>query len=94
MPDVGERLDKVEQGLVQVDQRLESVEGQIRKLQVLEEENAGQIKLIAEVQAHHGSVLQKVVDDIEPLKVLPDLLTRVVQDHERRLASLEKRAGL
>jgi hypothetical protein len=54
--------------------------------------------LIAEVQSHHGTVLEQhsqllnqIVKDIEPLKVLPDLVRPLVQDHERRIAALEKR---
>jgi len=58
---------------------------------VLKEENARRLRLIAEVQVHHGNVLQQIVRDVEPLKVLPGLLQRVVHDHERRITALEKR---
>jgi len=42
---------------------------------------------------NHGTVLQRLVQDIEPLKVLPGLLQHVVHDHERRIGTLEKRAS-
>ena len=62
------------------------------------EENTRQITLIAEVQGHHGTILEqhsrqldRIVKDIEPLKVLPELLRTVIQDHERRITALERR---
>jgi archaellum component FlaC len=91
------RLDKVEDGLAKVEGRLGRVEGEVQKLRVLGEENTQQLKLIAEVQSHHGSLLEQhsrlldqLVSDVQPLKVLPDLLRTVIQDHERRIAALEK----
>jgi archaellum component FlaC len=94
---VENRLDKVEGGLHKVEGRLGKVEGEVQKLRVLGEENTQQIKLIAEVQSHHGSVLEQhsrlldqLVSDVQPLKVLPDLLRTVIQDHERRITALEK----
>ena len=78
--------------------RVTTLEEETRKLRILGEENTSQIKLIAEVQSHHGTVLEQhsqllnqIVKDIEPLKVLPDLVRPLVQDHERRIAALEKR---
>ena len=90
---VEERLGKVENRLGKVENRLGSVESQLQKLWVLHEETSRQAKLIAEVQVHHGAVLDQLVRDIEPLKNLPDLLHRVVNDHERRITALEQRAG-
>ena len=124
MPDVNERLDKVEQRLTrldermderfaqvdqrfaqvdqrfaQVDQRFDTLETEVRKLRVLGEENATQIKQIAEVQAHHGSVLdehgaalKRIEEALEPLKVLPAAIQtcfRDLSDHERRITALE-----
>jgi hypothetical protein len=50
------------------------------------------------VQAHHGGVLEQhsrllnqLVKDVEPLKVLPELLRTVTHDHERRITALERR---
>ena len=78
--------------------RVTTLEEETRNLRILGEENTSQIKLIAEVQSHHGTVLEQhsqllnqIVKDIEPLKVLPDLVRPLVQDHERRIAALEKR---
>jgi hypothetical protein len=86
MPDTNERLERVEE-------RLDSVESKLQKLWLLHEETSRQVKLIAEVQVHHGKVLDQLVRDIEPLKGLPDLLHRVVNNHENRITALEQRAG-
>ena len=100
MGDTNERLERVEQRLGRVENRLSnvenrlgSVESQLQKLWVLHEETSHQVKLIAAVQVHHGNVLDQLVRDIEPLRSLPDLLHRVVNDHERRITALEQRAG-
>ena len=105
------RLDRVEGGLDRVEDqvtglradvtgltgRIDTLEGGVQKLRVLGEENTQQIKLIAEVQSHHGSVLEQhsrlldqLVSDVQPLKVLPDLLRTIIQDHERRITALAK----
>ena len=74
------------------------MEEDLRRLGLLGEESARLLKQIAEVQSHHRTVLEQhsqllnqIVKDIEPLKVLPDLVRPLVQDHERRIAALEKR---
>jgi chromosome segregation ATPase len=97
--EVDRRFDKVDQRFDEVDRRFEKVEGRldtltsdVQKLRVLGEENRTQITLIAEVQSHHGDQLDQLVKDIEPLKVLPDMLKHVVEDHERRITALEKAA--
>ena len=114
MPDVDERLDRVEQGLTtlgermdeqfakvnerfaqvdqrfaHVDQRSGSLEAEVSKLRLLAEENAAQLKQIAEVQVHHGEKLQQLVEAVEPLKDLRDFVERVAHDHERRITALE-----
>jgi archaellum component FlaC len=78
--------------------RVSTLEEETRKLQILGEENKGQTKLIAEVQSHHGTILEQhsrllsqIAKDIEPLKGLPDFVRTVVQDHERRITALEQR---
>jgi hypothetical protein len=38
-------------------------------------------------------MLDQLVKDIEPLKVLPGLFEQVAQDHERRITALEKHSG-
>jgi hypothetical protein len=64
---------------------------------VLGEQNTTDIKRIAEVQAHHGDVLaqhgaalQRLEEAIEPLKVLPAALQKILPDHERRITALEE----
>jgi archaellum component FlaC len=71
--------------------RVGVLEEDVRKLRVLGEENTQQIKLIAEVQSHHGTVLEQLLKDVEPLKVVPDLLRTVIQNHEQRITALETR---
>ena len=87
---VDEQVTEVKQRLDSMDGRLDSMAGEIQNVRVLQEEQSTQIGLVAEVQAHHGRVLEQLVRDIEPLKVLPDLFTHVVQDHERRITALEE----
>jgi hypothetical protein len=105
MPDVDERLDTVEQRVkeigermderfAQVDQRFGSLEAEVQKLRVLEEQNSTEIKRIAEVQGHHGDVLaqhgaalQRLEDAIRPLTVLPAALQHLLPDHERRITA-------
>lgn len=108
MPDVGERLDKVEHRLDKVEHRLENVEQgltnlsqrmderfakvdqRFTQLQVLAEENASQITLIAEVQAHHGTVLDQIKEAMQPLEGLRPLFEQVARDHEQRITALER----
>ena len=92
------RLNQVDGRLDQVEGKLGQVEGEVQKLRVLGEENTRQIKLIAEVQSHHGTVLEQhsrlleqLISDVQPLKVLPDFLRTVVQEHERRIKALDER---
>jgi polyhydroxyalkanoate synthesis regulator phasin len=75
--------------------RVTTLEDETRKLRIFGEETTSQTRLIAEVQSHHGTVLEqhsqmlnKLVKDVEPLTVL---VRTVVQDHERRIRALEKR---
>jgi prefoldin subunit 5 len=120
MPDVNERLDRVEEGLkslgqrmeeqfaqvdqrfaqvdqrfAQVDQRFDSLEKEVRKLCVLGEQNATDIKRIAEVQAHHGQVhgaaLERIEKALKPLTVLPAVIQNTLPDHERRIRALEEK---
>jgi archaellum component FlaC len=77
--------------------RVGTLEDEVHKLRILGEDNTRQITLIAEVQAHHGTVLEQhsqllnqLTKDVEPLKILPDLLRLVIQDHEHRITALER----
>jgi DNA repair ATPase RecN len=101
MPDVGERLDNVEQGLtnlsqsmdeqfVKVDERFAQVDQRFNQLQMLGEDNASNIKLVAEVLAHHGTVLDQIKEGVEPLKTLQPLFEKVAKDHEQRITALER----
>jgi DNA repair exonuclease SbcCD ATPase subunit len=38
----------------------------------------------------HGRLLAQIVEDIQPLKALPDFVKRVADDHELRITELEK----
>ena len=84
MTDADQRFDRLEAVFDKIDRELQ-------ELRVVEEGNAQQIKMIAEVQSHQGTVLEQLVKDVEPLKILLDLLRTVIQDHERRITALEKR---
>ena len=93
MPDVGERLEKVEQGLTELSQRMDErfaqVDNRFNQLQMLGEDNTSNIKLVAEVQAHHGGVLDQIKEAVEPLKTLQPLFEQVARDHEKRITALE-----
>jgi chromosome segregation ATPase len=91
---VDERFAQVDQRFAQVDERFETLTKEVQKLQVLGEENAARIKVIAEVQAHHGSVhgaaLERIEAAIKPLTGLPAALQHILPDFERRISALEK----
>ena len=91
--EVKQLLDTMDQRLNSMDERLDTLTREVQNVRVLGEDNSTQIRLIAEVQTHHGRLLDQVVRDIEPLKVLPDLFKQVVQDHERRITALERGSG-
>ena len=93
---VDQRFAQVDQRFAQVDERFDTLTAEVRKLQALGEENSAQIKVIAEVQAHHGTVhgaaLKRIEEALEPLKVLPAAIHtcfRDLSDHERRITALE-----
>lgn len=98
---LGERMDErfqqVDERFAQVDQRFESLTAEVQKLRVLGEENGTQIKQIAEVQSHHADVLaqhsaalQRLEEAIEPLKVLPAAIQKMLPDYDRRITALEQ----
>jgi archaellum component FlaC len=105
MTEAAERLDKVEVRLGNIEHQVvelrtdvnglradvNALRTDVDKLRILGEENTQQIRLIAEVQSQHGTVLRQLVSDVEPLKALPDLLRTVIRDHERRITALENR---
>jgi chromosome segregation ATPase len=73
--------------------KVDTLSEDVHRLQVLGEENSRQIGLIAEVQGHHGSVLEQLGKDVAPLKDLRDLVLRVVHVHEQRITALEQRGA-
>ena len=98
---LGERMDErfgqVDQRFEQIDGRLGSLEVEVRKLRLLEEQHSSDIKRIAEVQTHqgdvlgqHGAALQRIEKALEPLTVLPTVIKNVLPDHERRITALEQ----
>lgn len=86
---VDQRFAQVDQRFDRVDDRIDSLAADVQKLRVLGEDSASQIKLVAEVQAHQGTVLDKLVEALEPLKTLQPLFEQVASDHEQRIAALE-----
>ena len=108
MSAVEERLDKVVERLGSVEERLGSVEGRlgsveqsvqdlrgdVQKLRVLGEENASEIKKVAEVQAHHGKKLDEITRALEPLAAIDAFVKSVAHDHEHRIKALEERARI
>ena len=86
---VDERFTKIDERFTTVDERFTTVDQRFTQLQVLLEDSASQIKLVAEVQAHHGSVLDEIKEAIEPLKGLRPLFEQVARDHEKRITALE-----
>jgi archaellum component FlaC len=70
--------------------------GDVHSLRIIVESHDSHIKLIAEVQAHHGTrleehgrLLREIKDDLRPLGDLRDFVTRIADDHEGRLRALE-----
>jgi hypothetical protein len=93
MADAEERLDRIEQGLIGVSRALGVVkETQGNQGQTLERH--GQIlEHHGQMLEQHGRLLAQIVEDIQPLKALPDFVKRVADDHEFRIKELEKARG-
>ncbi|MBI4886726.1 MAG: hypothetical protein HY824_06515 [Acidobacteria bacterium] len=73
----------------------------VHQLRVLYEHHDAQIQTIAEVQAHHGQLLEEhgillreIRQELMPLGDLRDFVRRVAYDHEGRLSALEKHSGI
>ena len=108
MPEVEERLDKVEKRLTSVEtgvqelrgevgglrREVDELRGEVQTLRVLGEDNAREIKLIAEVQVRHSAKLDEIGKALEPLGEIRDFVRLVAHDHEHRLQELEKRTGV
>ncbi|MDE3154863.1 MAG: hypothetical protein KGN76_07150, partial [Acidobacteriota bacterium] len=63
----------------------------VETIRVLDEARDEKIRLIAEVQAHHGKQLEHITKELEPLREIRDFIHTVAGDHERRITALERR---
>jgi archaellum component FlaC len=102
--DVGQRLGSVETGLKEVRDEVGGLReevGDLRRevsgLRIIGEENADDIKKIAEVQSHqgrtlddHGKKLDAIARALEPLSDMQDFIRRIAPNHELRIEALEK----
>ena len=70
------------------------VKADVARLRVLYEDHDAKIRTIAEVQAHHGEVLEDIRQKLEPLGDIHDFVRRIAHDHEQRLSALEKHTGI
>lgn len=68
--------------------------GEVQTLRVLGEDNAREIKLIAEVQGRHSAKLEEIGKALEPLEEIRDFVRLWAHDHEHRLQELERRTGV
>jgi archaellum component FlaC len=73
----------------------------VRGLRALYEHHDSQIRTIAEVQAHHGQLLEnhgqllrEIKQELVPLRDLHDFVRRIADDHERRITLLEKHSSI
>ena len=82
-------------------QDVSTLKDDVQRLRVLQEDQETRIDKIAEVQAHHGQVLDEhgkllleIKDQLAPLADIAEFVRRTSGDHERRIVALEKRTGL
>jgi hypothetical protein len=61
---------------------------------VLGEQNASDIKRIAEVQVQHGSKLDEITKALEPLAGLKAFVQLVAENHKKRISDLEKHTNI
>jgi chromosome segregation ATPase len=73
----------------------------VRGLRVLYEHHDEQIRMVAEVQAHHGRQLEEhgrllleIRQELVPMRALYDFVRRIAEEHDRRLSALEKHTGI
>jgi len=73
--------------MADIDERLERIEQAVK----FTNQELGEVKeRHGRILEHHGRLLNQIVNDLEPLKVLPDFVKRVATEHELRIAALEK----
>ena len=77
------------------------VKDDVLGLRVLFESHDTKIGTIAEVQAgqgrqleEHGRLLREIKEELAPMKDLRDFVTRMADNHEQRIGTLEKHAGI
>jgi uncharacterized coiled-coil DUF342 family protein len=73
---------------------------QVHLLAIRTDDNSAQIRLIAEVQVHHGQAIEEIRADLKvihrdmaPLRDVYNLMRQVAANHEQRIESLEKWAA-
>lgn len=100
----GGEARSVEERLDGVERQLTELRAEVQKGRVLQEAQGDQIRLIAEVQAHHGEKLEQIdkrfaeMDTrfgeirkaLQPLAALDEFVRAVAGDHERRITALEQ----
>ena len=67
---------------------------ELQKLRVLWEQNATDLKRIAEVQVQHGNKLDEIAKALEPLARLDAFVQLVAREHETRITDLERHTGI
>jgi len=70
------------------------VRGEVLALRIQGEQNTADIKVIAEVQAHHGKKLEEITKALEPLAGIDSFIKLVAHDHEQRIQALERHSGI
>ena len=75
--------------------------GEVQKLRILGEQNATDIKRVAEVQVQHGntlddhgSKLDEITKALEPLARLDAFVRLVANEHGKRITDLERHTGI
>jgi regulator of replication initiation timing len=81
MADIDERLERIEQAVKTTNEQLGD----------LKERHGQMLERHGRMLTHHGRLLNQIVSDLGPLKALPDFVKRVADDHELRIAALEKK---
>jgi hypothetical protein len=95
------RLDAMGEDVRVLKDDVRELKDDVRGLRVLYEHHDAQIRTIAEVQAHHGRILEdhgqllrEIKQELVPLGDLRDFVRRIAHDHESRITVLEKHSGI
>ena len=88
MADIDERLERIEQAVKTTNEQL----GDLKERHGQMVERHGQmLERHGRMLTHLGRLLNQIVSDLGPLKALPDFVKRVADEHELRIAALEKK---